>query len=273
MIRKHSTLVALTAALGLALVGCGNDDNGTAGSGGTGGTGGTAGTGGNGGTGGVAEMASVNVAHLAPDVPASGDTAVDILLIASSGNTPLIQGLEFGTATGFQDLPVGSFTLGIAPAGSTEPVFTFEAELGAGAILTVVAYADSAGDGVNVLVFDSSTDGLADGSARVSVGHGADNPALTPVDVIVVGDCPPPLISDFVFGTVEEVGDLEVALDPIPIAFDLEGNCEADAGPLAAGLTPDVMNILVAVDDGGPVVYAIVGDASGALPTLEPLEP
>jgi hypothetical protein len=220
------------------------------------------------------ETASVRVAHLAPEVPTSGDTNVDILI---NGNTAITD-VEFAEATGFVDLPVGDYTFGIAAAGSTDPVFEFPATLEAGAVLTVVAYRTVANGGdapVGVLVFDGSTEGLASGSGRVLVGHGADDTLLAPVDVITPGSCPPILLDDFEFGAVE--GPLDLPASTVDIAFSLTStaDCSVDAGPLGAPVTADVVSILVAVDNDvtdeslSPAVYAIVDDFSGNdIPTL-----
>jgi hypothetical protein len=219
------------------------------------------------------KTASIRVAHLAPEVPMMGDTAVDILI---NDNTA-IPDLEFAQATPFIDLPVGDYTFGIAPAGTTEAVFEFDATLIDGQIATVVAYRSVAAgteDPVGVLLFDGSTENLVGGSGRVLVGHGADDSLLDPVDVINVDDCPPPIADDFVFGTT--AGPLDLAAGNVDIAFSLDDNCGIAAGPLRAGVTADVVTILVAVDNDvddnslTPAVYALVGDASGSIPTLSP---
>ena len=221
------------------------------------------------------ETAQVRIAHLAPEVPAPGDTNVDILV---NGNTE-ITNVEFREATGFVELPVGDYTFGIAPAGTGDPVFEFTATLEANAILTVVAYrtvASGAADPVGVLVFDGSTDGLPIGTGRVIVGHGADDSLLDPVNVLDTGDCPEPLLPNFEFGAVSTSLDLDIA--GVNIAFNLPSSpeCRVDAGPLAAPITDDVVTLLVAVDndvdDGSlaPAVYAIIGDFAGNdIPALE----
>jgi hypothetical protein len=214
------------------------------------------------------ETAQVRIAHLAPEVPSLADTNVDILI---NGNTAITD-VEFREATGFIELPVGDYMFGIAVAGSDTPVLEFPATLEPDVILTVVAYrtvASGADAPVGVLVFDGSTDGLPMGSGRVIVGHGADDSLLETVNVLNTGACPPPFLADFMFGTVSTAVDLDVA--GVNIAFNLTTSpeCQVDAGPLAAGITDDVVSILVAVDnevndnDLNPAIYAIVGDFSG----------
>jgi hypothetical protein len=268
---------AMAAALAFAVVGCGDDaEDGTGGTGGTGATGGTGGAGGAGGTGG-AEMAMVRVAHLAPDVPTMADTNVDILV--DGPVTTTIEDLQFAEATGFVSLPPGEYTFGIAVAGETVPVFEFNATLVPSTIATVVAIrtdvSTSGTDLVNVLVFDGSTDGLAAGSGRVLVGHGADDTGLAAVDVINNDACPPALVEDLLFGTVQNVADLPEASYNVAIAAP--ASCVAAAGPLVAPVTADVATLLVAVDTDptgpvlAPAVYALIDDFSGDdIPTLQP---
>jgi hypothetical protein len=214
------------------------------------------------------ETAKLRIAHLAPEVPTAGDTNVDILV---NGNTAITD-IEFREATGFVELPVGDYMFGIAAAGTDTPVFEFPATLEANAILTVVAYRtieSGAADPVSVLVFDGSTDGLAMGSGRVIVGHGADDTLLDPVNVLNTGACPPPLLPNFKFGAVSDSLDLDIA--GVNIAFNVPTSpeCQVDAGPLAAPITDDVVTLLVAVDNNvadnalAPAVYAIIGDFEG----------
>lgn len=222
------------------------------------------------------DFAEVRIAHLAPDVPSEGDTAVDILI---NGNTA-IEGVTFETATPFVSLPVGDYNFGIATPGSTDPVFDADVTLTDGQVLTVVAIRSTVQTGgdslVTVLTFDGSTDGLPTGSGRVIVGHGADDSLLDPVNVLNTGACPPPLLPNFAFGTVSDSLDLDIA--GVNIAFNLTGSaeCAVDAGPLAAPITDDVVSILVAVDRDvddsslDPAVYALIGEASGNIPTLSP---
>jgi len=216
----------------------------------------------------------VRVAHLAPDVPSMADTNVDILVDGATA----IEDLQFAEATGFVELPAGTYTFGIAAAGSTEPVFEFEATLSDGQIATVVAIrtvVDSGGAApVNVLVFDGSTDGLEAGSGRVLAGHGADDSSLSEVDVIATDACPPALIDDFLFGTVR--GPLNLPAGEYNIGIAAVGSCSPAAGPLVAPVTADLVTLLIAVDNDtadealAPAVYALIGDFSGNdIPTLQ----
>lgn len=226
--------------------------------------------------------ALVRIAHLAPEIPSAEDTSVDILVNGQpSGITA-----EFGQASGFVSLPPGEYSFGIAAAGSTDPVLSVDVTLEPGDVITVVAIRNviNAGEGeppVAVLAFPGGTEDLEDGLGRVFVGHGADDSLLDPVGVVNAADCPPPIIDQFAFGAV--AGPLDLPEITVPVGFSLrpatDDGCTVAAGPLDARVTPGVVTILVAVDEDvtdaalNPSIYALIGDASGEIPTLAPSAP
>lgn len=255
---KNSKTIWLSfaAAMAFGLVGCSDD-------GGSGGSGGTAGTGGSGGM--EPGTAMVTVVHLAPEVPTAMDTQVDILVNGATA----IEGLAYGESTGRVPLDAGMYTFGVAAAGSTDPVISFPATLADGDDLTVIAYR-SPEDVVNVFVLSNSTEGLASGEGRVFVGHGADDSLLDPVNIVVVDgeDCTP-LIPDLAFGTTApDDGVLDLAEGTVNIGFDIADDCAPEAGPVPVTVNPDVVSILVAVDEDtadeslDPELWAIIPDIS-----------
>ena len=175
---------------------------------------------------GPAEFADLRMAHLAPDIPAMGDTAVDFLV---DGNV-VFSGLVFAESSPFSSFPIGTYTFGIAVAGEETPVVEFPATLEADQDLTVVAYATGEDPPVGLLAFDVS---LADlpvgegrvlvghgaGEGRVLVGHGANDPTLATVNVLNTASCPPQLISGLTFGSV--AGSLDLLAADYEIAFNL----------------------------------------------------
>ena len=272
MMNRKTFWLSTAAALALGLVGCGSDGN--DGMGGNGGSGGSAGSGGSGGM--PMGTAMVNVAHLAPEVPAAGDTAVDILVNGATA----IEGLSYGQSTGRVPLDPGSYTFGVAVAGSTEAVIELPATLNDGDDLTVVAYRTNEAPFVAAFVFNNSTEGLEAGNGRVFVGHGANDSLLDPVDVIVTdeGACPPPLLDQFAFGTIAPATDnLDLPAGSVNIGFDLDpGDCTAEAGPIEVPVTADVVSILVAVDEDtldeslAPQVWAIVDASDSPVALINP---
>ena len=110
MVRSYLTVFAL---LGLAaVVGCGDDDNGTGGTGGTAGTGGTGGTAGTGGTGGDGGTAG------------TGGTGGD-------GGAGFTKDISLGcTNSVTSDISILDWTLDVTPDGDVTGGATFDAELG-----------------------------------------------------------------------------------------------------------------------------------------------
>lgn len=246
--KTNWAIFALVMAVGL--VGC-SDDGGSAGTGGTGGM--------------EPGTAMVTVVHLAPEVPSAADTRVDILVNGATA----IEDLAYGESTGRVSLDAGTYTFGVAAAGSTDPVISFPADLADGDDLTVVAYRFPT-DVVNVFVFSNSKANLASGEGRVFVGHGADDSLLEGVNIVVVDgeDCTT-LIPEFAFGsTAPQEGVLDLAAGTVNIGFDIADDCAPEAGPVPVPVMADVVSILVAVDEDttdeslDPELWAIIPDAS-----------
>lgn len=275
--RKHFWL-GIVAAAALAATGCGDsDNNGTGGSGGTAGTGGSAGEGGVGGM--PMGMANVTAVHLAPEVPSADSTAV--ALFVNGAEATDLGTLEYSQSTGKIALPAGTYDIGIGVPGGEGPLLSLDGvELTDGDDLVVVAYRTNAALPVDVFVFVNSTEGLEAGSGRVFVGHGANDSALDPVDVSLgeTPDCST-LIPGFVFETTRPEDGLDLAEGTYQIGFDLtpeDDNDCADFGPVGVPVAPDVVSILIAVDedttdsadDGGlnPELWAIIPDAEDPQP-------
>jgi hypothetical protein len=268
----------MAAALAFGLVGCDSSSEGTAGTGGTAGSGGgMAGAGGDGGTGGmVSEGAMVTAVHLAPEVPSAESSEVAIFVDgANSGVT-----ISYGESTGRIPLDAGTYDIGLGlPDGEAPLLELTDVELSDGDDLTVVAYRINDALPVDVFVFSNSTDGLVAGSGRVFVAHGANDPALDPVNITTSNetgdaDCST-LIPDFAFGTTfpaEGVADL--AAGTLNVGFDISGVVDTcpQVGPVPVPVTADVVSILVAVDENtsndegelAPELWAILPDVQDA---------
>jgi len=252
MMKSKKFWISIVAALAFGLVGCDSSSSSTGGAAGSGG--GMAGAGGDAGAGGApAAGASVTAVHLAPEVPSADDTEVAIFVNgANSGVT-----ISYGATTGRIPLAAGTYDLGLGLPDGTEPLLELPGvELADGDDLTVVAYrTNEAPLPVDVLVFSNSTDGLDSGSGRAFVGHGANDPALDPVGISlgVDPDCST-LIPGFEFGTTAPAEGmlLDLPEGTYQIGFDLtpdDMNDCADFGPVGVPVTPDVVSILVAVDE------------------------
>ncbi|WP_227774164.1 DUF4397 domain-containing protein [Haladaptatus pallidirubidus] len=73
---------------------------------------------------------SIRGVHLSPDAP-----AVDI---ATNGDL-LVEGLEYGTASEYVDLPAGSYTIEVRPAGEDQAVATTDVTLKGGVVISAFA--------------------------------------------------------------------------------------------------------------------------------------
>ena len=78
----------------------------------------------------IAGQARVRVAHFSPDAP-----AVDIFL---NGARSPVQNLSYLSATGYLDVPPGSYEVGVAPAGGS-PIYTTTLTIEAGKVYTAWA--------------------------------------------------------------------------------------------------------------------------------------
>lgn len=276
MINKTTLGVAIVAVLGLALVGCSDDDNGAGGSGGTAGMGGSGGAAGTGGTGGGdLGGGTITAVHLAPEFPTMMDTGVEIFLDGEGLGVTI----EYAESTGRVELPAGDYMVGLGIPGADEPALELMVTIEDGSDFTAVAYRITDDNlPVSVLVFDTSSEGLADGSGRIFVGHGANDPALDPVNIVTVDDpittCTD-LIPDFAFGTIFPAeGVVDVPATTLRVAFNVTEDCPPVFGDLAVEVpvTADVVTVGVAVDedltDGlSPQVYGMI-DAGQPVPLI-----
>lgn len=76
------------------------------------------------------DQARLRAVHLSPDAP-----AVDI---AADGNL-IVEGLKFGTASDYVEVPAGSYTIEIRPAGMKEAVATFDVNIDGGTVVSAFA--------------------------------------------------------------------------------------------------------------------------------------
>jgi hypothetical protein len=214
---------------------------------------------------------------LAPEIPTAEDTAVDIFI---NGQLSPIQGLTYAMATPFVPLPAGDYEFGIAPAGGA-PIFSFPATLAGGSVTTVVAIRTVNNNGpedpVNVIAFDGDVSGLDEGDGAISLGHGLDEPAAATVDGVDTNMCPPAVFPDLMFGTAQ--GPEPFPVGPYSGAVAVPGTCQPvpPTGPTLVPVFDGTATLVIAVDldvnEGAvtPAAYALVGNASGEIPTLPAL--
>jgi hypothetical protein len=228
-----------------------------------------------------AGMANVTAVHLAPEVPSAESTAVALFVDGAEATD--LGTLSYSQSTGKIPLPAGTYDVGIGLPGGDAPLLELtDVDLNDGDDVVVVAYRTNDELPVDVFVFVNSTADLAEGQGRVFVGHGANDSALDPVDVSL-GEDPDcsTLLPSFAFGDIEpSEGVLDLDEGTYSIGFDLtpedENDC-ADFGPVDVPVTPNVVSILIAVDEDttdtddnaealNPELWAIIPDAEDPQP-------
>ncbi len=222
-----------------------------------------------GSTGEPAATAMIRVVHLSPDGP-----AVDVY--ANGGETPVVTALSVKNATDYLEVPAGTYTFAIAPAGTSlaDAVFTTpELALAADTKYTAIAVgklAPKQGDGgFDVVAVADDAAGLPSGDVRAQVIHGAAAAAFAEVDVWNVTDPmnPAPLVENFPF---KSSGVLDIPSVALVIGLDVDNDGTPDASfdvpPLPADALIDV--VAFSDDQDAPSLQAILGP--GPLTQLDP---
>jgi hypothetical protein len=257
------------AALGcLALVvACAEDDaDDAAATGGSSAMGGGSGTGGGGGSGGTAgssaTTARVRVLHLSPDAP-----GVDVF--ANGGADPVVENLEFPEGTGYLEVPPGTYTFDVAPAGGNadDAVLTIDGlELEAGASYTAVAIDEL--DSVTALPLVDDYSALSPGKIRVRAVHAA--PAVGEVDLWSVPDsgAPAPLWTNVDFGVAG--APLDVDAGAYTLGVDVDDDMSPDLLFRLPALPAGTVANVYAVNDSDDSVFVIAQLADGSTARVDP---
>lgn len=207
----------------------------------------------------TADNARVRVLHLSPDAP-----AVDVFV--DGVTDPVVTGLEFPDGTAYLDVPAGTYTFKVAPAGAGVDA----------AVLTVADLALAEGQGYTAVAFDvlesiqaaafvEDTTGLPDGQIRVNVMHAA--PMVGEVDIWVLGETPTPLLVDVPFGA-NAVLDLPVG--SYPVGFDVDNDEVPDVTFTIPELPGGARYNLFATNDMGGNVFLLGQFPDGVTVRIDP---
>ena len=110
--------------------------------------------------------AKVRVVHASPDAG-----PVDVV---PRGGDPLVEGLTFPDATPYVEVPEGTYTLDVNPAGSTDTVLTVpDVALADGGVYSAFAVGTVYADSLQVLLVQDNAAGGADASASASASASA----------------------------------------------------------------------------------------------------
>jgi hypothetical protein len=119
----------------------------------------------------------IRAAHFSPDAP-----AVDVFI---DGERSSVRNLRFRSASGYLEVPAGSYSVGIAPAGGS-PIFTADVTLEPNTVYTAWANGLLGGSGAQAFKLTPSVDATFE-TARVRAVHAIPDIAGSPVDVFVNG--------------------------------------------------------------------------------------
>jgi hypothetical protein len=162
--------------------------------------------------------ASLRVAHLSPDAP-----AVDVFIDGVA--EPVVTGLAFSEGTEYLEVPAGTYTFKVAPAGAgvEAAVLTIaDLSLAADSFSTAVAYDEVAS--ITAAALSDETTGLADGSFRVNVMHAA--PGVGEVDIWALADGgASPLLENVPFGAD---ASLDLPAGAYRVGFDVDNDANPD---------------------------------------------
>lgn len=181
------------------------------------------------------ETARVRLVHLGVF---PGDTATDVDVFVNGEASGITIG--FKDTTDYVELPVGTYTFDIVPAGGAigDSVFNvadfaLEADTTWSFIASGYVAGAEAGDaGFAVQAFEDNGGDVPAGKTRLNVFHTAGLAALNPVDVWVVdASCAPvgqsPLLAGFAYGDVAAAVDLDPGA--LGVGFDVGANATVDA--------------------------------------------
>ena len=132
---------------------------------------------------GAADAGMLRLAHLSPDTP-SVDVYVDS--VSSTDTGIVLTGVSYGTVSGYQSVPAGTYTVSMRSAGApatSAPVLSTTVTVDPGAAFTVAGVGPFAQLGLKVL--DDDLTPPAQGAARARVVNASQT--LTPASVGVGG--------------------------------------------------------------------------------------
>ncbi len=183
---------------------------------------------------------------------------VDILVDGDAA----IEGFSFADDPVVTELPAGSYTLGVAPAGTTDAVLELDATLAAGSSVTVAAFLDTNGDPqLRAFANEVAASGIqpfhiADfGAVDILAGgdavlEGVTNGQTARIDVD--GGTTVPDVGIGAAGAGEaaiELGDVRVPADTLVLAYAI-GPDEGEDLPSVVVATVDVIGDASRVDAG-----------------------
>lgn len=201
----------------------------------------------------VSEQAGwLRLGHLSPDTK-----SVDVRVSAVSGGSTLLEldGVGYGDVSDYQELPAGSYTVSMVPAGasgSSVPVISETVTIESGTATTVAAYGPTAD--LQVRAFDDDLTEPATGAARIRLIQAS---TLTPeVDVTTAqGDA---IARDAKAGSATGYAEIPAG----DWKLDLTGDGVVDTADVS--VTPGSVTTLFVLDtsSGGLTILPVLDSSS-----------
>ena len=195
----------------------------------------------------------LRLAHLSPDTPAV-DVYVDA--VADPASRIMLEGVDYGTVSGYQDVPAGTYTVSMRTAGAspdTPPVLSTTVDVSADTARTVAGVGSFANLGLEII--DDSLETPTSGQARLRVLAAA--PSAKTLDVALVGGAA--VASRLPFADTGDYVDVPAGSTTLRMSGD-------DGGPtdLTVDLTAGaVYSLLVLSEAEGGLTVRSVLDAAG----------
>lgn len=215
-------------------------------------------------------LGEIRVVHLAPAFPDPSDTALDFEILGEG----FFGDVAFAEASDNASLdPDLYFLTAAASNGTGDPLASTSFDLDAFAPSTIVAYRDDAqSSALSLATLELGTSLLGEGRGRVLIGHGADDPGWTLVDV-VNADTGDVIAEDLVFGG--QSASIDVDAGELPLLFEgVPPSMGIDEGPFLVTVEPQEA-LLLFIIDVDPTADSIDAELYGIGPmttgTIEPL--
>lgn len=194
----------------------------------------------------------LRLGHLSPDTK-----SVDVRVSAVRGGSTLFEldGVGYGDVSTYQELPAGSYTVSMVPAGSSGsdvPVISETVTVDAGTATTVAAYGPT--DDLQVRAFDDDLSQPAAGSARIRLIQAS---TITPeVDVTTAqGD---PIAKDAKAGSATGYAEIPAG----DWTLDLTGKGVQDTADVSVAAGSVTTLFVLDTSSGGLTILPILDSAS-----------
>lgn len=201
------------------------------------------------------DTAAIRVIHLSADAP-----SVDVYV---NGIDRAVTDLGFAEGTGFLEVPAGTYTFNIAPAGSSAESSVLDIEglvLAPGGSYTAVAFDDVAD--LKAVALEEELSDVPSGLIRIRAVHVAAGVGEVDIWNLPASGEPARLYTDVAFGAVGEY--LELPAAAYTVGFDVDDDAVPDLTFELPALPEQTVANLFAVNDGSVHLLAQLGDGSVA---------